>query len=62
MKISIYCIIFSKTLQRLVVVSEIATREGKAKHESQICHSASLTLSKRPRWTLKPLLLDYIVF
>ncbi|BFQ93391.1 hemagglutinin repeat-containing protein [Gallibacterium anatis] len=51
----LYRIIFSKTLQRLVVVSEIATREGKAKHESQICHSASLTLSKRPRWTLKPL-------
>ncbi|OBW95712.1 filamentous hemagglutinin N-terminal domain-containing protein, partial [Gallibacterium salpingitidis] len=51
----LYRIIFSKTLQRLVVVSEIATREGKAKHESQICHSASLTLSKCPRWTLRPL-------
>ena len=31
----LYRIIFSKTQQRLVVVSEIATREGKAKGEGQ---------------------------
>ncbi|MFU2127761.1 hemagglutinin repeat-containing protein, partial [Gallibacterium anatis] len=49
----LYRIIFSKTLQRLVVVSEIATREGKAKHEGQHCHTASL--SQRPHWRLKAL-------
>ncbi|KGQ60608.1 hypothetical protein IO45_02640, partial [Gallibacterium anatis] len=49
----LYRIIFSKTLQRLVVVSEIATREGKAKHQGQHCHTASL--SQRPHWRLKAL-------
>ncbi|MFC0322199.1 hemagglutinin repeat-containing protein [Gallibacterium melopsittaci] len=49
----LYRIIFSKTLQRFVVVSEIAMREGKAKHEGQHCHSTSL--SQRPHWRLKPL-------
>ncbi|WP_409026085.1 hemagglutinin repeat-containing protein [Gallibacterium anatis] len=49
----LYRIIFSKRLQRLVVVSEIATREGKAKHQGQHCYSTSL--SQRPHWRLKPL-------
>ncbi|MFU2121837.1 filamentous hemagglutinin N-terminal domain-containing protein, partial [Gallibacterium anatis] len=49
----LYRIIFNKRLQRLVVVSEIATREGKAKHQGQHCYSASL--SQRPHWRLKPL-------
>ncbi|MFU2132843.1 filamentous hemagglutinin N-terminal domain-containing protein, partial [Gallibacterium anatis] len=49
----LYRIIFSKTLQRLVVVSEIATREGKAKHQGQHYHTASL--SQRPHWRLKAL-------
>ncbi|OBW99714.1 hypothetical protein QV05_09450 [Gallibacterium genomosp. 1] len=49
----LYRIIFSKRLQRLVVVSEIATREGKAKHQGQHCHSTSL--SQRPHWKLPAL-------
>ena len=49
----LYRIIFNKRLQRLVVVSEIATREGKAKHQGQHYHTASL--SQRPHWRLKAL-------
>ncbi|MGY6771812.1 two-partner secretion domain-containing protein [Gallibacterium sp. ZY190522] len=49
----LYRIIFSKRLQRLVVVSEIATREGKAKHQGRHCSSASL--SQRPHWKLPAL-------
>ncbi|WP_065231105.1 filamentous hemagglutinin N-terminal domain-containing protein [Gallibacterium genomosp. 1] len=53
----LYRIIFSKTQQRLVVVSDIATGEGKAKSEGQ---QGFTLLNKHPHWRLKPIALSLL--
>ncbi|WP_418254616.1 hemagglutinin repeat-containing protein [Gallibacterium anatis] len=53
----LYRIIFSKTQQRLVVVSDIATGEGKAKSEGQ---QGFTLLNKHPHWQLKPIALSLL--
>ncbi|MEH8053821.1 hemagglutinin repeat-containing protein [Gallibacterium anatis] len=53
----LYRIIFSKTQQRLVVVSDIATGESKAKSEGQ---QGFTLLNKRPHWRLKPIALSLL--